>query len=74
MRSSFEEAAVLANYNPNLTQKASWKSVQDRYAMLQAAFDKCDREIRSKTGVSEDFSKLDEILSEMHEARADLEA
>ena len=74
VRSRFEEAAVLANDNPNLTQKASWKSVRDRYAKLQAAFDKCNTAIRSKTGVSEEFYELDEILSEMHEARADLEA
>ena len=33
-RSRFEEEAARANANPNLMQKVSWKSVQDRYAKL----------------------------------------
>ena len=38
------------------------------------AFDKCDTVMRSKTGISEEFSELDELLSELHEARTDMEA
>ena len=74
VRSCFEETAVRPNANPNLTPKVSWKSVQDRYAKAQAAFDKCDTVLRSKIGMSEDFSELDELLSEMSEARVDVEA
>ena len=59
VRSRFEEECIRANASINLTQKFSWKSVQDRYAKLQAAFDKCGTVMRSNTGVSEDFSELD---------------
>ena len=74
MRLSFEEAAVRANSNPNITQKVSWKSVQDGYTKLEAACAKCDTVMRSKAGVSEDFSEQDELLFEMRKARANVEA
>ena len=41
---------------------------------LQVAFDKRDKDMRSKTGVSEDFSEVGGLLSGMSEGRTYFEA
>ena len=51
VRSRFEEAAARANAKPDLMQNFSWKSVQEWYAKLQEAFDKCDTVTKSRTSV-----------------------
>ena len=55
-------------------EKASWKSVQDRYRRLQEQFDKDDDADRGRSGVGGGVTEMEELLSMMREERDDLDA
>ena len=52
VRQTFEKVAVRVNQNPHMSQKVSWKSVQDRYKRLQDDFDQEDARNGALSGVA----------------------
>ena len=71
VRTRFETAAECANKSEILTAPVTWKGLQDRYLKVQALFDKRDVSMRVKSGVEEDMTEMDELLSAMKEERDD---
>lgn len=48
------------------------RSIRDRYTRMQRDFDKDDLELSKMSGVGEEVTEAEELLSSMREAREDL--
>jgi len=70
-RARFTIAAGKCNENPNLREKVSWKSVQDRYKRLESTYSKADNWRKKATGLGGESSEIEELLSIMREAKND---
>ena len=66
----FTQAAGCASANSAFTKKVTWKSVRDRYELLQNAFDKRDAANQLTSGVGgEGLTEIEDLLSQMREAK-----
>jgi hypothetical protein len=71
VKSKFSEAASRANQNGALRSKVTPKSIQDRYVKLQKKEDIREFVTRGQSGIAEDRTELDELLSSLAEERVD---
>ena len=70
VRQNFEQVATKVNSNPHMTQKVTWKAVQDRYKRLQDDFDADDARNSGLSGVAGGaMGELYQALSQMREDR-----
>ena len=70
VRQTFEKVAVGVNRNPHMSEKVSWKSVQDRYKRLQDDFDQEDARNGVLSGVAGgEMGELYQMLSQMRQER-----
>jgi hypothetical protein len=71
VKSKFAEAASRANQNGALRNKVTPKSIQDRYVKLQKKADIRESVTRGLSGIAEDRTELDELLSSLAEEQGD---
>lgn len=68
VRQTFESVAQKVYENPHMTQKVTWKSVQDRYKRLQEDFDSDDARNSGLSGIAGgEIGELYQCLSQMQE-------
>lgn len=68
----FEVAAAKANATKKVWSGVTWKSIQDRYKLLQNLFDSTGRREALMSGISREVGEMDEMLSSIREFRQDL--
>ena len=68
----FEVVAVKPNQTRKVSFELTWKSAQDRYKRLQARLDTHYRAGQLMSGAGGAQGELEELLSEMRDARQDL--
>ena len=69
----YEKVAQRCNGYERMRSEVNWKQCQDRYQRLQDTFDKEDVRTHLRSGIGGGkLSELNELLSQMREARDDL--
>lgn len=69
MRKIYEIAAALANENPKLCERVTWKRVQDRYKRLHQVYTREDLWNQRESGFGGELIDMDHLLSTMRKER-----